>query len=195
MLSFNFPPVYVFKCSLKVWANPIRVFYFFQVCPASSFLKGCTVTLVAFVCFFPVCFEMCRLRSCIVCLWHLFDISPVCGFKCFLKRLHLKIYTSTDHTDCICMTFFRSTSAESSKILYETIVALVFSNMSSNYIHEKIYKHIGCICLNFQRCLFSNVSSKRLHMKIYSNTDHTDCICMTFSAVCQLSPQIACMEV
>ena len=27
----------------------------------------------------------------------------------------------------------------------------VFSNMFSNYLHKKIYKHIGCICLTFHR--------------------------------------------
>ena len=66
--------------------------------------------------------------------------------------------------------FFRCMSAESLNCLYESIVALValvwlfcccvFSNMFSNYLHEKIYKHIGCICLTFPCCVFSNVSSK-----------------------------------
>ena len=104
---------------------------------------------------------------------------PQCGFSYvssydLLAQMH-------NRKGCICLTFPRC----------------VFSNVSSKFgqIRSVFFKCVlrvlcGCIffraqfvfgiCLTFHRCVVLNVSSKRLHMKIYSNTDHTDCICMTF---------------
>ena len=65
------------------------------------------------------------------------------------------------HIGCICLTFLHC----------------AFSNVASNYLHEKRHSHIVCICLTFLHCVFSNVSSKCLPEKRHSCID---CICVTF---------------
>ena len=59
----------------------------------------------------------------------------------------------------------------------ETFLHHEFSDVSSNYLPEKMQIHIACICMIFLHCAFSNVSSKRLHKKRHSNIDY---ICLTF---------------
>ena len=61
------------------------------MCLHITCLRGCIVTLVAFVCLFSaVCFQMCLqsacMRGCKVTLLHLFDFSPLCVFKCVLMK-------------------------------------------------------------------------------------------------------------
>ena len=53
----------------------------------------------------------------------------------------------------------------------------VFSNVSSNCLHERMHNHIGCICLTFLHCVFSSVSSNDLPEKMHSRIG---CISLTF---------------
>ena len=53
----------------------------------------------------------------------------------------------------------------------------VFSNVSSNCLHQRMYSHIDRICLTFLRCAFSNVSSNCLPERMHS---HIGCICLAF---------------
>ena len=69
-----------------------------------------------------------------------------------------------NHTGCICLTFLQC----------------AFSNVSSNYLREKMHNHTGCICLTFLHCAFSNVSSNDLCEKMHN---HTGCICLIFPCV------------
>ena len=64
-------------------------------------------------------------------------------------------------TGCICLIFLHC----------------VFSNVSSNHLHEMRHNHIGCICLTFPQCAFSNVSSNRLPGRMHN---HIGCIFRTF---------------
>ena len=50
-----------------------------------------------------------------------------------------------------------------------TFLHIVFSNVSSYYLPERMHSYTGCICLPFLRCVFSNVSSKRLHERMQSH--------------------------
>ena len=43
-----------------------------------------------------------------------------------------------------------------------TFLHCVFSNVSSNGVHERMHNYTGCICLPFLHCAFSNVSSNYL---------------------------------
>ena len=53
----------------------------------------------------------------------------------------------------------------------------VFSNVSSNHLHERMHSHIDCICLTFLHCVFSNVSLNCMPEKRQS---HIGCICLAF---------------
>ena len=53
----------------------------------------------------------------------------------------------------------------------------VFSNVSSNHLHERMHSHIDCICLTFLHCVFSNVSLNYMPEKRQS---HIGCICLAF---------------
>ena len=53
----------------------------------------------------------------------------------------------------------------------------VFSNASSNYLHQRMQSHASCICSIFVHCVFSNASSNCLHQRMQS---HTGCICLIF---------------
>ena len=121
---------------------------------------------------------------------HLFHFSPQCIIKCVPKalawedakshRLHLFVFSllclfiwalkelgsvHASRTGCICLSFLHC----------------VFSNVSSNCLHEKMHNHTGCICLTFLQCVSSNVSSnyppERMH-------NHTGRICSNFSPMC-----------
>ena len=46
----------------------------------------------------------------------------------------------------------------------------VFSNVSSNRLHEWMHNRTGCICLAFLHYAFSNVSSNYLHVRMQNRT-------------------------
>ena len=87
---------------------------------------------------------------------HLFGFSPEWVFKSKCLPMQMQ-----NHTGFICLTYFRC----------------VFSNVSSNGLHERMQSHIDCICLTFLHCAFLNVSSNGLHEKMQS---HIGCICLIF---------------
>ena len=66
------------------------------------------------------------------------------------------------HTGCICLTFHHCVS----------------SNVSSNYLLERMHIRIGCICLSFLRCVSSNVSSNGLPVRMHGHI--VVCIYLTF---------------
>ena len=61
------------------------------------------------------------------------------------------------HTGYICLTFLHC----------------VFSNVSSNRLHEMMHNHIGCICSTLLHCVLSNVPSNSLPWRMYI---HIGCI-------------------
>ena len=61
--------------------------------------------------------------------------------------------------------------------IYLTFLHCAFSNASSNRLHDTTHSHTGCICVTFLHCALSNVSSNRLPEKRHS---HIGCICLTF---------------
>ena len=125
--------------------------------------QGCINTLVAFV--FLVWFLDCRVG------WGTWlDFSPLGVFKCVIKSSDREVALShrLHLLDC------------------------VFSNESSNRLHELKQSHTGCICLIFPHYVFSNVLSNWLLERLHS---HIGCICCTFSTVCsQMCPQIVCLK-
>ena len=71
----------------------------------------------------------------------------------------------------------------------------VFSNVSSNHLHEKRHTHIGYICLTFLHCASSNVSSSCLPERMHSDIGH---ICLIFLhcavVVAKCLPQNICLK-
>ena len=69
------------------------------------------------------------------------------------------------HTGCIGL------------IWWHCFLHCVFSNVSSNCLHQKMQIHTGCICLTFLHYVFSNASSKCLNKRMQSRIG---CIYLTF---------------
>ena len=127
--------------------------------------QGCIITLVAFVWLFLVWFLDCRVGR---GTW--LDFSPLGVFKCVIKLSDQEVALSHQLHLLDC----------------------VFSNESSNCLHELKQSHTGCICLIFPHYVFSNVLSNWLLDRLHS---HIGCICCTFSTVCsQMCPQIVCLK-
>ena len=61
--------------------------------------------------------------------------------------------------------------------IFFTFLHCVFSNGPSKHLDQSMHSRIGCICLSFLHCVFSNVSSNRLREKMHN---HTGYICSTF---------------
>ena len=53
----------------------------------------------------------------------------------------------------------------------------VFSNVSSNCLHQRKHSHIGCICLIFYFHVFAYASSNWMNMRMHS---HIGYICLIF---------------
>ena len=70
-----------------------------------------------------------------------------------------------------------------------TFLHCAFSNVSSNGLYEQMHSHIGCIYSSFLHCVFSNVPTKHLHRRMQS---HTGCICSFSLLRFKISPQHVC---
>ena len=90
---------------------------------------------------------------------------------------------------CICLIFLHCASSNvSSNYLDQrmrsrtgciclTFLHCVFSYVSSKNSGQSMQSHTGYICLPFLHCVYSNVFSKRLYKRMHS---HIGCTCLTF---------------
>ena len=135
--------------------------------------QGCIITLVAFVWLFLVWFLDCRVGR---GTW--LDFLPLGVFKCVIKSSDREVALShrLHLLDCVF-------SNESSNRLHELkqshtgCICLifphyVFSNVLSNWLLKRLHSHIGCICCTFFHCVFSNVPSNCLPERMYNHMLH-----------------------
>ena len=102
------------------------------------------------------------MKKCVYCIYskHI-NLTSTMWIPHALHSMCIFILCAFHCVGCICLIFLHC----------------VFSNVSSNCLHQRMHSHIGCICLTFLHCVFSNVSSNRLYVRMHS---HIGCICWTF---------------
>ena len=161
---FDFSPVCVFKCFLKMSEQEdlkSHWLYLYDFPPVYIRCVLKSVTLSGYLCLFPMCvFRSARTFS--KTAFRL-SVGPPASAK-NLDNLYSSIYVSQIHR-----------------------------TIHIPKAHAMLMMPWCCWCAGvFMFCMFFFIflcclfTSKRLHMKIYS---HIDCICVTFSAVCfQMCP-------
>ena len=128
----DFSPLCVFRCVLKL---PAWDYVFSYMCPLSTWIRSCIVTLVAFVwLFLTVRFQMFTQRAWIsagkVTQAAFFSYSPPCIFKSLVKSPAWK-------------------KAYSHRLHLFGILHCVFSNVCSKCLNKMIQSCIVCICWTF----------------------------------------------
>ena len=128
----DFSPLCVFRCVLKL---PAWDYVFSYMCPLSTWIRSCIVTLVAFVWLFStVRFQMFTQRAWIsagkVTQAAFFSYSPPCIFKSLVKSPAWK-------------------KAYSHRLHLFGILHCVFSNVCSKCLNKMIQSCIVCICWTF----------------------------------------------
>ena len=144
---------------------------YFQVCPQIAWVRRSEITLVAFVGFFStVCYQMCPQIACL----NRGKVTQA-AFVCLFSTVPFQMSPQT-----VCL-----------RGCIVTLVAFFFcflhgvsSNRFSNGLPERMHTYIDCIYQIFLQCAFLNVSSYCLHWRIHT---HTGCF---FNSFFTLQPHI-----
>ena len=107
---------------------------------------------------FPLFRTYLCLFVCLLKVTHLFAFSPLCVLKCLLKSaaweeakshwLHLFDFSP----QCVFKSLFECSLWEETYCICLFVWHCAYSNVPSNYLHEKMQSHIGCICLFSPLC-------------------------------------------
>ena len=142
----------------------------FCMLPQMAFIRGCLVTLVAFVWLFSaVHFQMipqtpCLRRVILVAYVWLFSTVP---FQMFLQ-------TPCPRRGILAL------------VALDLSLLCVFCMLPHGFF-KRIHNRIGCICLTFLHCAFSYVVSNGFYKRMHSRIG---CICLTYFSplcICKLS--------
>ena len=107
-----------------------------QMFPQVTCLKGCIVTLAAFVCFFStVCFQMCPQ---IACLRE--SIVTLVAFVWLFSAVHSQMCPQI-----VCISRCIVTLVAFVRLFFHC----AFPNVSSSHLPPRMKSHTGCICLIF----------------------------------------------
>ena len=153
------------------------------MCPQIACLKGCKITLVAFVGLFSTMgFLMSPQRTWIrvtlvAFFWLFSTVFSNDSSNCLPERMQ-------SHTVCICWTI-----PEHLEPFLNLSCGL--SHVSSNWMHHSMYSHTGCIYFAFLCCGLPNVSSDGLPVRKQS---HAVAFVRPFSPVgFHMFSQVACI--